>query len=101
MTGKIITENNISQKETQALSRFRSRWRRWLGQMCKDENYTRLLDSGYQTILRRIRRNHNLETERSREAAVIKSLWSEAISIATLEELQLLEIAFVNEKLNL
>lgn len=86
---------------TKHLEKFRSRWRRWLGQLCKDENYTRLLDSNYQSVLWKIRRNHDLETERSWNILTVKAQWLEAIAVASLDELQQIDIAFVNEKLRM
>jgi len=70
------------------LEKLRSRWRRWLGQITKNEHYTRLLQSDFSTWMRTVCRNHGIEPN-----------WKSAINVASSDELRNLDCVNLNDKM--
>lgn len=71
------------------LEKLRSRWRRWLGQITKNEHHTRLLQSNFSSWMRTICRNHAIEP----------ADWKSAISVASFEELRNLDCINLDNKM--
>lgn len=82
--------------------KLRSRFMRWLGQICKDENYTRLLESNYNAWFYRTRSAQGFPLNALKidvTPCSLKIYWKNAIKRASLEQLQQLDILVLDDKL--
>lgn len=79
--------------DEKAIKLLRTRFRRWLGQKTRGDRHTwtELIDSNYQGWRGRIIRDHNL---------ALKASFKECIDVATLEELQRLDILILDDMLD-
>lgn len=84
-----------------AVDVLRARFLRWLGQLCKGANYTKLLESEFRAWLYMARLELQLPERRiesSTAATEIKAIWKTTIQRATLERLQKLDALYSADK---
>ena len=83
--------------------KLRSRWIRWLGQKAKNEGWTNLLNTNYYGWLTKIYENNSPQQllKLKWTKCTIKDAYKIAIMVATVDELQELDIIQLDEKLGI
>jgi hypothetical protein len=85
------------------LEKFRTRWRRWLGQKCRADKpyWTTLLQSNWMSWMGTILFRHNIRVSTGFiDRKKTKELYSKAISLANMKELGQLDNLYVMDNMS-
>lgn len=85
--------------EMDSVERFRTRWRRWLGNktVAGKPYWVTLLDSEWSTWAKSVCQNHEIEYVIEWRPASVKRMFSTCIDIATMEELVALDGIYASD----
>jgi hypothetical protein len=100
-----IEERKKKELAKPVVERFRTRWKRWLGQKCRYDkpNWTSLLDSNWSAWCSSVYLNHDIQYTRLSPFSDLETIrlhYLKAIEVATMQEFSRLDGLYVEENLN-